>query len=554
MAGEAEFDLAQLSSSQQEALQQYTQMTNQEVKDAVPLLERSQWNVQVRLPLPLPGHTQPFATLPLSNGMSELTPLAQIAITKFFDGEGPDPVEEAQAQVNIPRTAGRHENLQESFYATPARAPRSQRTEPAPRVVPLPAYQPPWIIGLFFMPFQIGWRIFSTIFRPLYYILSFLPRSLQPRAVSNTISRGLRNTTGRKMLLPRDSAARFRREFEEEYGSNALPWFEGGFAQAQDLAKKELKFLLVVLMSPEHDDTIAFARDVLLNPDVVSYLTDPSNNIILWGGNVLDSEAYTVSNEYKCTKFPFSVLISLTPKEGSTRMGIIKRLVGPLPASTYLAGLRAAVAKYAPDLDGVRAERVVQQTARSLRSEQDSAYERSLARDRERARQKREAEQAAADAEKRALARAEAAAARDRARQLWKRWRASTIVPEPPAGGTDVVRLAVKMPEATGAGRVIRRFAGSTTVEELYAFVECYDLLQKPSDESELDEKADGGPEGYEHVYRFRLASLMPREVFEPSTEKILRETIGKTGNLIVEDVLEEEDEEEAQVEAGAEA
>lgn len=469
----------------------------------------------------------------------------QIAITKFFDGEGPDPVAEAQAQANAPRTAPRLENLQESFYSTPGRTSRAPRTEPAPRVVPLPAYQPPWLVGLFFMPFQLGHKLFSVLFRPIYYILSFLPRSLRPRAVTNTISRGLRNTNGRKMLLPRDSAARFRREFEEEYGSNALPWFEGGFAQAQDLAKKELKFLLVVLLSPEHDDTASFVRDVLLHPEVVACLTEPANNLLLWGGNVLDSEAYTVSNEYKCTKFPFSVLISLTPKEGSTRMGIIKRLVGPMPASAYLAGLRAAIAKYAPDLDGVRAERIAQQTARSLRTEQDSAYERSLARDRERARQRREAEREAAEAEKRALERAERAAERERQRQLWKRWRAATIAPEPPAGEKDVVRLAVKMPEATGAGRVIRRFAGATTVEELYAFVDCYELLQRPADESELDEKfSEGGPEGYVHVYGFRLASLMPREVHEPSREKTLLETIGRTGNLIVEDVLDEEEDE----------
>lgn len=349
------------------------------------------------------------------------------------------------------------------------------------------------------------------------------------------------------MLLPRDSAARFRREFEEEYGSNALPWFEGGFAQAQDLAKKELKFLLVVLMSPEHDDTASFAHDVLLNPEAVAYLTDPANNIILWGGNVLDSEAYTVSNEYKCTKFPFSVLISLTPKEGSTRMGIIKRLVGPMTAAAYLAGIRAAISKYAPDLEGVRAERAVHQTARNLRNEQDSAYERSLAKDRERARQKREAEKVAAEAEKRALAQAERAAERERQRQLWRRWRATTVAPEPPASDTDVVRLAVKMPEETAAGRVIRRFAGATTVEELYAFVECYDLLQKPADESELDEKfSERGPEGYEHVYGFRLASLMPREVFEPSREKTLREVIGKSGNLIVENAVDEDEDEEA--------
>ena len=45
---EGEFDLGQLSSDQQEALQQYTAVTNQEINEAIPLLQRSQWNVQVR--------------------------------------------------------------------------------------------------------------------------------------------------------------------------------------------------------------------------------------------------------------------------------------------------------------------------------------------------------------------------------------------------------------------------------------------------------------------------------------------------------------------------
>lgn len=37
-----------LSAAQQDALQQYIAVTNQEPKDAIPLLQRSQWNVQVR--------------------------------------------------------------------------------------------------------------------------------------------------------------------------------------------------------------------------------------------------------------------------------------------------------------------------------------------------------------------------------------------------------------------------------------------------------------------------------------------------------------------------
>jgi FAS-associated factor 2 len=48
MASEAEPDLSQLTPSQQETLQQYTDVTSQEIKDAIPLLQRSQWNLQVR--------------------------------------------------------------------------------------------------------------------------------------------------------------------------------------------------------------------------------------------------------------------------------------------------------------------------------------------------------------------------------------------------------------------------------------------------------------------------------------------------------------------------
>ena len=49
MAGNSEVDLSQLSPDQQDALRQFADVTGQEIRDAIPLLERSQWNVQVRL-------------------------------------------------------------------------------------------------------------------------------------------------------------------------------------------------------------------------------------------------------------------------------------------------------------------------------------------------------------------------------------------------------------------------------------------------------------------------------------------------------------------------
>lgn len=48
-------DISQLSESQQAALQQLLAVTGQEVGQAVPLLQRSQWSVEVGFP-DLPFH------------------------------------------------------------------------------------------------------------------------------------------------------------------------------------------------------------------------------------------------------------------------------------------------------------------------------------------------------------------------------------------------------------------------------------------------------------------------------------------------------------------
>ena len=43
-------DISTLSDSQQVALQTYTSVTDQDLAAAIPLLQRSQWNVQVYIP------------------------------------------------------------------------------------------------------------------------------------------------------------------------------------------------------------------------------------------------------------------------------------------------------------------------------------------------------------------------------------------------------------------------------------------------------------------------------------------------------------------------
>jgi FAS-associated factor 2 len=344
------------------------------------------------------------------------------------------------------------------------------------------------------------------------------------------------NTPGRRQLNPRDTAARFKREFEEEYGPSSLPFFEGGYAQARDLAQKDLRFLLVVLMSPEHDYTSTFVQDTLLSPEVTTFLNDPANNIILWAGNVQDSEAYQVSTGLRCTKFPFSALITHTPREGATAMSTVARLAGYMPATTYVAKLQSAIATYSEQLAAVRTARSVQQFERSLRVEQDSAYERSLAQDRERARQRREAEAAATEAEKKAAEAATAAESLASNLDQWKRWRAALIDPEPGPEVKDTVRIGLRMPES--AERVTRKFRADANIEELYAFVECYDIIKDGSVSETVNE-----PLHFKHTYGFRLVTPMPRTVYDLEDGGTIGDRVGKSGNLIVEPILDDHDE-----------
>jgi FAS-associated factor 2 len=60
-----------------------------------------------------------------------------------------------------------------------------------------------------------------------------------------------------------------------------------------------------------------------------------------------------------------------------------------------------------------------------------------------------------------------------------------------------------------------------------------------------MEEKEVQEPEGYEHVYKFQLVSPMPREVYDLNKTGSLRERIGRSGNLIVERVVGEDDEED---------
>ena len=388
-----------------------------------------------------------------------------------------------------------------------------------------------------FAPFNILFRIFSVPFRLLGHIFPFLPRllSLSPNRAP---TRSRLDTLGRKPLNPRDTAARFSREFEEEYGNHSLPFFENGYAQAYDLAKNELKFLLVVLISPEHDDTSSFVRETLLSEEFVNYINHEQTRVILWAGNVQDSEAYQVSTALNCSKFPFSALIAQTTQDSSTLMSTIARVIGPRSPSTYVSKLQAAISQHSPYLNHARAAREEQRASQNLRNEQNSAYERSLAQDRERARKRREAEAAEARAKQEAKSRAEAENRFQCNLEQWRRWRANRIAKEPSPNSAEVTRVSIRL---MSGERVVRRFPANSEIEEIYAFVDCYGVR---SDEQGF---AVEKPKDYNHEYKFSLVSSLPRTIYRVEDGGSIGNRFGRNINLIVEPIGEEDevDEEE---------
>ncbi|KAI5810297.1 hypothetical protein DFH27DRAFT_598121 [Peziza echinospora] len=546
----ADAALAGLTPSQIEALHQFTAVTDQQPAAALPILRRSQWNVQ-------------------------------IAIAKFFDGETADPVAEAIAAQEANPAPASGPSTQTSGRTTSRHRPRlssrrgtSSDITPAPRIVPTPSstvIRRSILLSILFLPLSVLYKILSSGFSLFSVVFPFL-RPLQRSLTQGTAPR--HRTTSN----PRDTAARFIREFEESTGIKDLPWFEGGYAQAMDLAKKDVRILMVILQSDEHDDTLVFNKETLGNPDVVAWIRD--NNIVLWGASVSESEGYQVSASLNTTAFPFLALISLTPPPTSasssstttplsqssssatpTTMSTILRISGLLPPHTLLQKLNTATATHTAALDRIRAVRQTQLADRQIREQQNSAYELSLARDRERARIRRE-EEARALAVKLAQEKkaADARNARRRGRAWRRRMARAGLLPAEPPASAPAARISIRFPDGQ---RLVRRFGKETTIEEVYAWVECRDVLF-PEGMSEKVELEEGGEEdvelteeeeesllaGYEHTYAFRLVSPMPRRVFESGKNMTINDGgLWPSANLIVEEVDEDDDEEEEESE-----
>lgn len=395
--------------------------------------------------------------------------------------------------------------------------------------------------AVLFSPFNLGYKMFNTLLYFLSWIFPFFPRLTGYYPANRTATRSVPEITD-----PKTIAERCIRTFEERYGENELKFFKGGYTDALDEAKKNLKYLVVILQSEEHDLTTNFNEQVVLNRQVVELLNRP--DIVLWMGDVKESEAYQVACGLEVSKFPFCALIAPSPKTPTSNvlvMTVLIKLSGGTGVETFVSTIEEKMEVHQPKLLSLVLDKQERDLSRRLREEQDSAYERSLAVDRERELQQlrereriqlqQEEEQQVRDRQER-----EQRLEKERKKNLeklqlqWKKWTAWTIKQNETAissEGRNSARISLRL---LSGERVVHKFDGDDSVEDVYAFVECYDILK----DLESNEPEPEKPEpGYMHKYPFELVSPMPRKVLVASQQDRIKDekSLWPNGSLVVE-------------------
>jgi len=88
---------------------------------------------------------------------------------------------------------------------------------------------------------------------------------------------------------PQGDVNRFRENLDQLYGSVHPPLYRGIYSQALEEAKRDLRFLLVYLHCPSHQDTDDFCKNVICSPELINFV---SEHVIFWACSVDSGEGY----------------------------------------------------------------------------------------------------------------------------------------------------------------------------------------------------------------------------------------------------------------------
>ncbi|KAJ2505796.1 Ubx domain-containing protein [Coemansia sp. RSA 2052] len=555
--------LDQLTDDERKQLHEFCEVTGAEdIALAINVLRARQWNLQTAIQA-FYEPSSPTQQLPLAPTRSDMEYLNQ--------GVGTGQAAESQLRRRgaWPQANGLESERSESQSSSEQQ--QQQHSTVARHVVIAPAFS--WM-PLLAWPLVLPWRVSMSIVQSLLSLLG-LRRIADDGTPSADISQRVTSSIRQPARSGVDDARDFLLGFEESFGVIHPPFFVGTYTRALEVARREVKHLLIVLWSSEHDDAEAMGQ-VLTHPDVVAYLSQPQ--FIVWAGNVVRSEAFQVASMLEAVSFPCVALAALKSQSrlGAAageryRLQVVARIDGlPQPSRAQSATapnesdesdrlaqvlcriISDSIAQHEAELWEARHEQEELEAERRLREQQNAAYEASLARDRE-----RDAEARALEEVQRIERQKEEGRQREeqRAEELRKQWRWATLArlrleeeqEAASADGADKHDLCKLNLRLENGSRIVRTFPAGAKLQRLFDFVETRDV----AGEWEAHKKTPYGgdlstvspPEQYNHEYDFVLVSQFPRVVFADRQvglkDMLLAKGMWPSATLIVEPLFE---------------
>lgn len=348
--------------------------------------------------------------------------------------------------------------------------------------------------------FMLAIQVFVVMVKIIYKVLLFITATSQNATYT--------------AIDPIDKVNKFVLQLEENLptqqssGGNSLPpFFQGSYTQALFMATQRARFLFVYLTNPNNESSSSLFRKIITNPEFISLCLQ--DQMVIWAGDLTNSEAYQLANSLNVTKFPFLGLMCLTRKTSMTSNGpvnsapkitLILKIQGGLADDVDVSQLidskfRKRIEKHLEDLNAIKVDLRNQFMSKLLTEQQDLNYQRSLERDR--------AKKMAKQYDK--LKKQYLAYRVDYFKQLQQNTQTSP--------GASFAKVAIKMPDGS---RARMQFPADEPLEIIFEYVELLKLgyfdrhIEGPA---MSEHEARSKFRGFELKYDFSLTSPVPPRV-----------------------------------------
>ncbi|CAD1812115.1 UBX domain family protein [Candida parapsilosis] len=337
---------------------------------------------------------------------------------------------------------------------------------------------------------------------------------------------------------PIDKVNKFVRDLEDNIqpsitqNLNQLPpFFQGSYTQALYMATQRGKILFVYLTNPQNESASFIFNDIIMNREFIRLF---DQDIIIWGGDLKNPEAYQLANSLNVTKFPFLGVLCLTritkmtpegPRKEPAKISLIAKLQGgkinPLEDANSVIRDKFVkkIAKYEPELKLIRLELQDKYMTEVLRKQQEYNYMASMQQDMMKKNEKKKKQLAMEYLKYKA--------------PLYK----NVTHPPPKEETKNYARVVLKFPDSS---RLTAYFPKHFKVEDIFTFVELVRENLSDSTSNLGESEATNKFEQFHMEYKFKLASPLPPRIdlsLKRDEEIQNIDLIYPNGLLLVEDV-----------------